>query len=442
MSEHHRRVVLDGIDWRTAMPWLSLFKSFGMAIQPGRLLLSLMLILLLYLGGTAMDFAWGERVNPNEISAYARYDAQHYAMWLENTSEAPRTGYIFETLVQQQVAAFEILVVSATDLNFGLADLATGQGTQGGGVIGALAAMVVHIPGWLYATHTGFLLVYLLYAFALTTLFGGALCRVAAMDACKQTHISAFEGLGYALRHWTQIMLAPLIPLGIVIVIRLVLAIAGWAFFNVMGMDMIGAVLYGLFLLLGLLAAMLLIGFALGVNLLIPAITIEAADAFDAVSRAYNYVIGQIWRYLFYTAVVIVYGAVTYLLVGLVVFCTIWLTRHGLSAWAGGEVTAGVTRLDAVMPEPRWGSLLPEADTEVLDRTGTVTAALVMVWNRLLIAVLPAFAVSYYFNAQTWIYLLLRRSADLVEFDEVYTEVDPDDEPLAPLGDKIEPNAD
>jgi hypothetical protein len=61
-----------------------------------------------------------------------------------------------------------------------------------------------------------------------------------------------------------------------------------------------------------------------------------------------------------------------------------------------------------------------------------------MVWIKLLIAVLPAFAVSYYFNAQTWVYLLLRRSADLVDFDDVYIEPDPETV-TAPADDKVEP---
>jgi len=439
MSDHHQRVKLDGIDWRATLPGLRLFKSFGMAIRPGRLLLSLMLILLLYMGGTAMDFIWGEQVNPNEVSAYARYDAPRYTQWLEDTGVDGRADYIFKTLVEQQVLAFERLIVSATDLNFGLADLAAGKGTDSGGVIGALASMAIHIPGWLYATHPGFMVIYLVYAFALTSLIGCAVCRVAAMDACRQRHISAFEGLKYALGHWGQVMLAPLIPLAVVVVIRLVLAVAGLLFFNLMILDIIGAVLYGLLLLLGLLAAAFLIGFVLSVHLLIPAVAVESADAFDAVSRAYNYVLGRPWRYLGYTAALIVFGAVSYLLVGLVVFSTIWLTREGLSLGAVGEVSEGVTRLDAVMPEPTWGNLLSEVETEQLDRSGTITAAVVMVWNRLLIAVLPAFAVSYYFNAQTWVYLLLRKTADRVGFDEVYVEPNTPQPPAEEL-EKVDPD--
>lgn len=438
MAEHNQRVVLDGIDWRATFPFLRLFGAFSMAIQPGRLMLSLMLVLLVYLGGTAMDFAWGPSVNPNEINAYARYDAQRFSEWLEHTGSQGRQDYIFKTLVDQQVGAFERLVVSATSLDFGLADLAGGKGADSGGVIGALASMAVRTPGWLYRTHPGFMVVFLLYAFALTSLIGAAICRVAAIDACLGTHSSAFGALKFARDHWVQVMLAPLIPLGVIVVIRLVLALAGWVFFNVAVLDIIGAVLYGLFLLLGFVAAMLLIGLALGVNLLIPGIAVEATDAFDAVSRAYNYVVGRPWRYLFYTAVMIVYGAVAYLLVGLVVFSTIWFTKQCLALGAVSEVAPGITRLDAVMPDPLWGRLLSDANWDNLGGTGTVAAALVMVWIKLLIAVLPAFAVSYYFNAQTWVYLLLRRSADRVEFDEVYVEPQPE-EAGGPARDKVEP---
>ncbi len=445
MAEQDYRVTLDGVDWRASFPFLKLFSAFGMAVQPGRLLLSLMLVLLLYLGGIAMDFVWGEQVYPNEVGAYVNKDAQEFDAWLTSmveTENAATTVFIkkdniFNTLLNEQVSAFERMVVSATALDFGIRDLASGRGADSGGVIGALATMTVRTPGWLYAAHPGFMVLYLLYAFALTSLFGAAICRVAAMDACKREHISAFEGLRFGLDNWVQVMIAPLIPLGLVVLIRLVLALSGWVFFNLPGLDVLGAVLFGLMLLGGFIAAMLLIGFAFGVNLLTPGIAVEGTDAFDAVSRAYNYVVGRFWRYLAYTAVVIVYGAVTYLLIGLVVFCTIWITKACLSVGAVSEVTEGTTRLGAMLPDPQWGRLLPDADWENLSGLGTVAAALLMVWMKLLIAVLPAFAVSYYFNAQTWVYLLLRRSADLVEFDDVYVESDEVDGSAAQ--DKVEP---
>ena len=448
MAQQDYRVRIEGIDWYAALPFMRLFGAFRMAIQPGRLLLALLLVLLLYLVGIAMDFAWGPSVYPNEVQAYATMDNQRFDTWLERMSsedgltESQRAlikkEYIFETLVDQQVGAFERLIVSATSLNFGISDLASGRGADSGGVIGALASMVVRTPGWLYATHPIFMVVYLVIAFGLTTLIGGAISRIAAVDACINTHTPAFTAVRFALKRWPQMLIAPLIPLGVFIVIRLLLALAGLVLFNLWGLDVIGAVLFGLLLLLGFAAALILIGFMFGVNLLIPGIAVEATDAFDTVSRAYNYVVGRPWRYFFYTAVLIVYGAVSYMVIGLIVFSALWLTRNCLHIGAISEVAEGTTRLDAIMPEPTWGRLLSDADWDQLDRSGTVAAAVVRVWVMLLIAVLPAFAVSYYFNAQTWVYLLLRRFADNVEFDEVYVEPDPDE--TSPPLDKLEPS--
>jgi hypothetical protein len=59
------------------------------------------------------------------------------------------------------------------------------------------------------------------------------------------------------------------------------------------------------------------------------------------------------------------------------------------------------------------------------------------VWLKLLIALLPAFTVSYYFCAYTWMYLLLRRAADGTEFDDLYLDEpipDPDAAPPVETG--------
>lgn len=441
MAEQDYRVTLDGVDWRASFPFLKLFSAFGMAVQPWRLLLSLMLVLLLYLGGVAMDFVWQEQVYSNEVGAYVKNDAEGFDAWLEfkqagDTEATPaKKDKIFSTVVDLQVRSFERMVVSATALDFGIRDFASGRGADSGGVIGALAEMTVRTPGWLYAAHPGFMVIYLLYAFALTSLFGAAICRVAAMDACRREYVSAYEGLRFGLQHWVQVMIAPLLPLAIVVLIRVVLALCGWVF-ELPVLDVIGAMLFGLMLFGGFVAAAFLIGFVFGVNLLTPAIAVEGTDAFDVMGRAYSYILGRFWRYLAYTAVVIVYGAVTYLMIGLFVFCMIWITKDSLATWLSTSVEEPA-RLNAMMPDPQWGRLLPDADWDNLGVSGTLAAAILMVWLKLVIAVLPAFAVSYYFNAQTLVYLLLRRSCDMVEFDDVYIEPDPTED--APARDKVEP---
>src|SRR5690606_36047594 len=104
-------------------------------------------------------------------------------------------------------------------------------------------------------------------------------------------------------------------------------AAMGLMFFNVKALDVIGAMLFFLFLAFGALAAVILIGLAVACHLLTPAIAVEDSDAFDAVSRSFSYVLAHPWRYAFYLAVSLVYGAAGYLLLGLVLFLTLWAAK-------------------------------------------------------------------------------------------------------------------
>src|SRR5208337_932360 len=57
---------------------------------------------------------------------------------------------------------------------------------------------------------------------------------------------------------------------------------------------------------------------------------------------------------------------------------------------------------------------------------------LVSVWVYLVIALLGAYVVSFYFSANTIIYYLMRREVDATELDDVYLE-QPDDEFADPI---------
>ncbi len=221
-----------------------------------------------------------------------------------------------------------------------------------------------------------------------------------------------------------------MIPLVVVVLIGLVLALLGLALFNLPILDVIGALLFGVLLLGGLVMALILTGELIASPLLMPALAVEGSDAFDAISRAFNYIIGRPWRYLFYNLVMVVYGAITYLFVGLIVFVALWCTKVAMGLWvftSVGEGANAVNRFDAILPAPQLGELVPAVDWAALHGSSWLAAWIIMVWVKLLIALLPAFAVSFFFCEQTWIYLLLRRSADGSELDEVHLE--PQDQP-------------
>lgn len=448
MVEGHTRVHVEQADWRTLLPFVRLFRGFRMAIHPARLGLALALVVLTYLGGLGMDVAWGPQVYPDEIDRFLHLPSEEYAQWRDGMAEQrdgaeavaddPRIG-VFRALLEAQGRAFEQLIHSATRLNFGLTGFLAGEGFRAGGVLGALSIMILGVPGWLLTTYPGFLAVFLLFAFLLTALLGGAIARLAAVQVSREASPSAFAGLRFTGVRYPWFVLAPLIPLIVAGLIGLALAVAGLALFNAPVLDVIGAVLFGLLLLGGFVIAVILIGLLIASPLLLPALAVEGTDAFDAISRAFNYVIARPWHYLFYNVVMVVYGAITYLFVGLVVYVTLWATKAAVGWWAfagvGGEDDR-LNRFDAILPAPQLGELVFTPAWDALDASGTVAAAVVLVWVRLLIALLPAYAVSFFFCQQTWIYLLLRHSTDEAELDEVYLE--PSEQPEA-TPEKLEP---
>lgn len=421
------RVRVERVDWLSLLPWVRLFGTFRMAIQPAKMLLSLLAVVLLYVGGLALDAVWGPQVLSGEFMAYLARDADQFDAWRQVQRQAaadaslqPVLQGIFETVLDVEIAAFNQMIVAATRLDFGLQAL-TGGVDSHQGVLGALWVMIIGVPGWLLATHPGFLAGYLLYAFLLTVLLGGAVSRLAALHAALGEPGSANDAMAFTLSRFVWLILAPVIPAATVGVVALLLALAGLVLFNAPGLDVVGGAIFGLLLVGGLVMAVLLVGLAAAGNLLMPAIAVEGTDAFDAISRSFNYVLGRPWRYVFYAAAALVYGAVTYLFLGLVIYLTLWLTQVTLDWWTFAEVgQTGMERFDAVFPSPRLGELLAPAAWSQLDGSGKIAASFVSVWVKLLIGLLPAYAFSFYFCAHTWIYLLLRESVDGTELNHVY----------------------
>jgi hypothetical protein len=351
---------------------------------------------------------------------------------------------VFDTALRFEVNAFERLLDSAMSLHLGYGELLR-SGARGraatpdlltppaGGapaaqptIVGSLRDMFFVVPFWLFDAHPGFLAAYCLIGFILWTLLGGAIARMAALHATRDERIGPSAGVRFSTQRWPSFVFAPVIPLIVAASIGVVLFLFGLLFFGLPRVhrvtDVLGGLIFAIVILLALVVALLLIGLVMGANLLYPAVAVDGADGFDANSRAFNYVTGRPWQLLFYTLAALVYGAITYLFVATVVFLTL-LLAHFLVGWGAGlfmGAAGGAARFDHLFREPDFGRLTYSPDWGTLRTTGKVAAVLIMVWTYLFIGLLGAYAVSYYFTAQTWIYLLLRRSADGTEFDDVF----------------------
>jgi len=379
-----------------------------MALQPTKLLLGLLMLLLIYFGGVTLDFVWGQQ----QDEMFGEYR-------------------VFDRVVQSELTLFKEMTNSAVRLELGLNTL-TGD-ELGGGMFGALKRMVINVPAWMGSNHPWFFLLLGGYALAIKMLLGGAIARLAVMQACRGTTAGLFEAAQFTWPRAVWFITGPLIPLMVAGVIWLVLAVSGWALFNLPGLDVLGGLLFGVMLFGGFIAAGMLVFTALGAAMLPSALAVEGTDAFDVISRVFTFLIYRPMRYLVLLAVVLVYGAMTYLVVGAVVFLTLWFTLSAAGVWVGD--------FDQVAAAPRLGEPLAAVDTDTLDGTQKAASWLIRVWSALLFGVSIAYAVSYFFTAQTWMYLLLRREVDGTTIEDCYDEPAASPTPPdAPPAEKIEPD--
>jgi len=157
-----------------------------------------------------------------------------------------------------------------------------------------------------------------------------------------------------------------------------------------------------------------------------PTIAVEGSDTFDAFSRSYSYVYARPWRTMFYTLVTAVYGTLCFvfvkLLVGLVfnsastiLGATMNLSSAGLSSPLG--------KLQAMWFSPTLsGPFFGGFNLFNLSWSERIASFFIAFWVFILVGLVIAFAISFFFSGSTLIYLLLRRCVDATEMDEVYVE--------------------
>ncbi|MBL8747129.1 MAG: hypothetical protein JNK58_12340 [Phycisphaerae bacterium] len=227
----------------------------------------------------------------------------------------------------------------------------------------------------------------------------GAIARSVAVDLAVGTNLGVRDSLAFALRRWASFLGALIIPVVLIGVGIGALKVAGWLFLGLPYLNVLGALAYGLFLLVGLFTYALLIGFMLGQPMLAPAVAVEGTDAVDAIQRVYAYLLGRPGRALIYLFLAIAQG----------------LIAIGLAAW----VLNGAADLTSSMA----GSFLSGEKSRALFEPGHqagAAGAIVAFWQLCVALVLSGILVSWHATAGTLIYLLLRRVCDEQDLREVW----------------------
>ena len=302
--------------------------------------------------------------------------------------------------------------------------------TNGGaspGIIPSVVRFFAVGPVWLLTQHPVYFTLFGAGFLVIWSVFGGAICRIAAVHVARDEKLSIRSALVFSVGKFLSFLCAPLIPLGILGFIGLataavsVLGTVPW-----IGPIVLGAAFF-LALLAGLVMAVVLVGLVGGFNLMYPTIAVEGSDSFDAISRSFSYLYARPWRLALYTAVSVVYGSACYLFVRLFIYLVLRLTHTFVDLGLFTHADSTAPLLSALWPNPATaGRLSYGVDALSLTVPQEIGAALIWFWVHLAIAVLGAFAICFYFSANTIIYYLLRQDVDATDLNEVY--VDPSDE--------------
>jgi hypothetical protein len=279
---------------------------------------------------------------------------------------------------------------------------------------------------WLVRVHWLYFMIYFLFCVAVWAIAGGAICRIAALQATRDEKIPYTEAFGFAVRKFFSFFTAPLVPLLFIVGCCVPLLLAGL----IGAIPGIGELLVGigfiLVLLISIALAAVIVGGIGGFGLFFPTIAVEGSDTFDAFSRAYNYVYGRPWRTIFYTLVAAVYGTFCFVFVKLFV-SLIFTAAYTVTGWTmnmdSAAYAAPLGKLQAMWFGPSFsGPFFGRFYLFPLGWSENLASAFIAIWVFLLVGVVIAFAISFFFSAYTVIYLLLRRVVDATEMDEVYVE--------------------
>jgi hypothetical protein len=236
---------------------------------------------------------------------------------------------------------------------------------------------------------------------------------MAAVQQARQQRLSVREATDFAISRAGGLVWALALPVAIMAVLAGLIIVFG-LLMRVPVLDVLAALGYGLILLMGFLIAFLLVGYAVGFPMLVPAVACENCDGADAMQRTYAYVVNRPLHVLWYWAVALLALALGFVLVSLIATITLnasaslfgELADNRAMDIAGGFGVRSVEQ--PVYHEPignwheRWAGNI------------------ISFWQTVVVCLVVAYVFSYHFSASTIVYLLMRKASDGQEMDEIW----------------------
>jgi len=394
-----------------------IFRTFRMAIQPTKLIIIFSALIIICLAGWIMDRSETVVVIRNtqgkiietELQIYMNNQSQ-IKKYIETNRGKSRGAGVFSTLWHFTAATFQASVNSIFKLD-----------------IPGVAKNVAHYfkaAGWALRHHFIYCIIFFVIYLSVISIAGGAICRIAALQFARGEKPGLTEALRFSTQRFTSFFVAPLTPIGIIIVPVVFIFILGlignipWAGELIIGISM------PLALIAGALITVVLIGMFAGFNLMFPAIAYDGSDCFDSISRSFSYVYAKPWRMGFYTTIAAVYGAISYTFVRFFAFILLFATHLFLELGVWVENSKDVSKLIAIWPKLKFTKLISYKDVVTTNWTESVGAFLIYLFLLAVLGLVVSFIISFYFSANTIIYSLMRYKVDNTALEDMYTYFD------------------
>jgi hypothetical protein len=432
MNEDYRTI--RAVDWRGLFPFLHLFRSFRIAIHPSKILLAMCFLLTVYGAGRLMDAVWLGLAPSHTYYTPRQFDflPEMYDRVITGDS-ASRSGpfdiFLKYELTQLDELTRAVLFISPLD------------------VLYRVFRVVFTGPGWGFRMHGLYATLFSAIVLVAWAIFGGAIARISAVHVARDEKMSVRSALRFSSGKLLSFLFAPVL-LGLFIgAMGLAVAVVNLTFYIPFVGPIVSGALFIVTIAIGFVMTLTIFGTFGGSSLMYPSIAVEGSDAFDSISRSFSYFFAKPWRLAFYTTVALVYGVATYLFMKFFVFVMLLLVRTfqlwllmpapegGAERWgilAGGEGYRDA--FEAFFPMPDFWSLAAAPNPSGVDGTGLhgtgmkVGAYVFASWYFLLVSILSAYAMSFYFSASTIMYYLLRRDVDATELEDVFLEDTDEDE--------------
>lgn len=420
--------------WLRASGLQEIARALGLAVHPAKLGLALSGIIATLAWGGLLDWAWTRNggVPADTIAQYIEA-RQMGRIYVEPTG----TSGIFQAWRAHERAS--VMGLLGSPVVSAVPETALGASVERRAYQAYLPwhtnlAYMARGVWWMVRFHPVFFLLFALGALFIWALFGGAICRIAAVQFARDEKISAREALGFV---WKRLvggfMLAPLIPIAFILLVAALLMVGGMFLrIPVLG-DLVGAPLFIFALIGGLIIAILAVGLVVGGGLFWPAVAVEGSDAFDAFSRSLAYPFSRPWKTVWYFFIVGLYTVISWLIVSSLVYWAVLITR-GLVAWGTSPFgwwrrEGDVSKLDILWPLGGISGLHQWPVWSQLGLFEKYSALVIGIYVLLAIAMTWAFLFSFAFSSDTIIYFLLRRDVDGNDTSDIHLDEPKSDGP-------------